>query len=304
MGPPGAKFDLPELRSRRAAGHALALDELRALHQAGDHLTLNEYGRMGALALHEGRKAERPGVAIPGGQPATARASQGPKKASHETARAATAADLVAMDSQAEAQAPGGPAVAANPLPSQPGPAGPSPGAQPGPAGGAPGSAAGSGPGSAAPEPAPGASPPGGQAAGFPDWSKMPGASQGADGQPGAQAPGQITIDIRYVRCAELYFLTGTGMLAGMIGPEWRAKNSDEKEMVVMPLAAYLQSVGASDVTPGWAAVIAISAYCAPRFQEPNTREKLAMGWLRLKTFLASIFNRARRAFGPKEPKP
>lgn len=121
-----------------------------------------------------------------------------------------------------------------------------------------------------------------------PDFSDLPGANAAPEIE---TAPVMSVAD--YEAQAELYFDFVTAQLAVIIGPEWNAASMDERESVTKPIARYLHSIGAKELSPRTAALAAVLFYSARRVPHPNTKEKLFGFWLKLKTFFARVFRRA-----------
>lgn len=107
-----------------------------------------------------------------------------------------------------------------------------------------------------------------------PDFSDLNGPSQ-------PTAPVLSVVD--YEPQAELYFSLATQHLAVIIGPEWEAASDAEKKSVVHPLARYLHSIQAKELSPGMAAAGAIVFYSLRRITNPNTKEKLTIAALKVR---------------------
>ena len=81
---------------------------------------------------------------------------------------------------------------------------------------------------------------------------------------------------VNYRKFAEQMFDMTTGIATGALGPEWKPKNPEERESVVVPLEVYLRSQEIPDLPPGVVLAIVVCAYAAPRLREPATKEKIA----------------------------
>jgi hypothetical protein len=100
---------------------------------------------------------------------------------------------------------------------------------------------------------------------------------------------------VDYAALAQLMFVIGTSTLAQIFGPEWlpRPRTPEqqrpglapipavpgEEDMIMPPLAKYLETQGVKDIPPGVMLCIVLGAYVAPRLNAPNTREKLKGVW-------------------------
>lgn len=118
----------------------------------------------------------------------------------------------------------------------------------------------------------------------FSDISLPPGT---ANAQPGAgPAP---TGDVRpdYLAMAKVTFGMSEGLLCTVFGPEWKRENDDEMLSVAIPLSVCLEKWGMSDLPPGYVLCFVCLAYAGKRMNKPTTKDKLARGWLWLKSKFA-----------------
>lgn len=96
-------------------------------------------------------------------------------------------------------------------------------------------------------------------------------------------------VTVNYQLMAEATFDVTTGVAASAIGPEWNAKNEDERQMVCKPLARYLEYKQVKDLPPNLALALVVVAYSAPRLREPGTASKLRMLWAWTKERLRAL---------------
>lgn len=92
---------------------------------------------------------------------------------------------------------------------------------------------------------------------------------------------------VNYEELAGFVFDSSTGSLSMALGPEWRAKTPEERQGVVIVLAAYLKSKNVKDIPPGVMLTIVLLAYATPRLKEPETASKIKLGfaWFRFKAW-------------------
>jgi hypothetical protein len=107
---------------------------------------------------------------------------------------------------------------------------------------------------------------------------------------------------VDYLGMSAMMFCMGTSVLAQFFGPEWLPREGraeqprpglppvpaipGEAELVVPCIARYLESKQMPDIPPGVMLTLVLASYAAPRFREPNTREKLGGVWLWIKSKL------------------
>lgn len=118
----------------------------------------------------------------------------------------------------------------------------------------------------------------------FSDLSNISATAEAAKRQPAIQA----VQSINYQQLAEMLFDTSAAVMTNTFGEEWKPKSADERTAVVGPLARYLESKQVQDVPPGMMLTIVVVAYSAPRLKAPQTAGKLKMGYLWLKSKIAS----------------
>jgi len=87
---------------------------------------------------------------------------------------------------------------------------------------------------------------------------------------------------------AGLLFTVGT--VIG--GEEWqpvedRATGLNEQNMMEKAFADYFIATGKTDIPPGWALVVAVGAYAAPRFAAPKTQKRAKNLFGKIKLWLA-----------------
>lgn len=89
------------------------------------------------------------------------------------------------------------------------------------------------------------------------------------------------------------------GMMLG--GDEWRPMKDesiglDEAAFLTTAYANYFESMGITDIPPGWMLVIALSGYVLPRLTMPKTQTRLSRltGWIKRKT--GRVFKRGARS--------
>ena len=138
--------------------------------------------------------------------------------------------------------------------------------------------------------------------------SKRGGARPGAGRPPKEVSTGKVFNEpprpdkppVDYLGMSSMIFGMGTGILAQLFGPEWLPRQGKpeqprpgqppvpaipgEAEMVVPCIAKYLESTKMPDIPPGLMLTLVLCAYAAPRFQEPNTREKVKGLWFWIKS--------------------
>lgn len=113
---------------------------------------------------------------------------------------------------------------------------------------------------------------------------------------------------VNYRQLAEVTFDLTTNTAAVLIGPEWRAENQTEREMVVVPLEAYYRAQEMKDIPPGVVLAFACAGYGAARLRHSNTRNKLQMAWLWIKSkmpgkrrqFVPSVLKKDENPFAEK----
>lgn len=126
--------------------------------------------------------------------------------------------------------------------------------------------------------------------------NNAPGAGPSVIGTPGqpsdtpGEVPGALVAESTpipvtdYKLLSEMIFDTGTNALSIGFGEEWKPRSELERDNVCISLAAYLKSKEVKDIPPGMMLTIVLVAYSAPRFQAPSTRDKIKIGWLKVKT--------------------
>lgn len=87
--------------------------------------------------------------------------------------------------------------------------------------------------------------------------------------------PKPVGPPVDYGKLANVMFDMGVGLLTTGFGPEWQPENPDERQMIIDPLATYLESQGFTDLPPGVVLSIVVIAYSAKRIHHPNTKAKL-----------------------------
>jgi hypothetical protein len=111
----------------------------------------------------------------------------------------------------------------------------------------------------------------------------------------GGDAPAPTKLPTDYNAIATMFFGLATNVLARAVGPEWLPRPGSpeqirpglppvpavpgEEQMVIPALAKYLEAQQMSDLPPGLMLVLVVSAYAAPRFREPATKEKIQGIW-------------------------
>lgn len=106
-----------------------------------------------------------------------------------------------------------------------------------------------------------------------------------------------------YQLMADATFDMVAGGMAMIIGPEWQprdmqgpdGKTFNERVVVIEPLKKYYAAKQVEDLPPGIVLAFACLVYAAPRFKEPNTKEKTRLGWQWLKVKVGGIFKRFRK---------
>ncbi len=86
-----------------------------------------------------------------------------------------------------------------------------------------------------------------------------------------------------YQLMSEMLFDSGTNSLAVLFGPEWQARDPNERSAVCNALVAYLKAKQVQDIPPGMMLTIVLIAYSAPRMRAPSTAGKLKAGWFWLR---------------------
>jgi hypothetical protein len=74
--------------------------------------------------------------------------------------------------------------------------------------------------------------------------------------------------------CAFMSVMAFTGVAQGIFGDEWKAEEA-EADMLTEATTQYFHSQGITDITPGWALVLAVGGYALPRFMMPKTKAKI-----------------------------
>lgn len=120
-----------------------------------------------------------------------------------------------------------------------------------------------------------------------------PGASQivipgnTPEGAPGGEIPHDNPIEekpaVNYRQMSEVIFDLSTNTAAAFIGPEWRAE-AQERESMLIPLETYLRAQEMKDIPPGAVLCFAIAGYAAVRLRHQNTRSKIQLAWLWIKS--------------------
>lgn len=64
------------------------------------------------------------------------------------------------------------------------------------------------------------------------------------------------------------------GGMRELVGPEWDFQSQEEADGMRIAVAAYIESKGGGEMSPELALFLVTTGYAAPRFKEPNTREK------------------------------
>lgn len=70
----------------------------------------------------------------------------------------------------------------------------------------------------------------------------------------------------------------------GLGGSEWKPQSNpaiglDEREYMRLAWTGYFESVGVTDLPPGWVLVVALSLYAVPRFTMPMTQARLKLAF-------------------------
>jgi hypothetical protein len=121
-------------------------------------------------------------------------------------------------------------------------------------------------------------------------------------GKPAAQPQSQsVVADVTnsvaatdHTAIAEMAFGLSTGILSQVLGPEWQPRNEQERQLIVVPLAAWMKSKDVRDIPPGLMLCLAIGAYSAGRINQPSTASKLKLGWQWVKVKVGGLFGRKR----------
>lgn len=64
------------------------------------------------------------------------------------------------------------------------------------------------------------------------------------------------------------------GGMASLVGPEWQFNSPDEAQGMKSAVSAYIEAKGDGNITPESMLLLVVASYAAPRFAEPNTRDK------------------------------
>lgn len=74
-------------------------------------------------------------------------------------------------------------------------------------------------------------------------------------------------------------------------GDEWKPSDN-ERAYMVDAWGSYFRAKGITDLPPGWAVVIATSAYAIPRLRKPKTQTRMIAGYSKVRAWVRSVFGR------------
>jgi hypothetical protein len=91
-----------------------------------------------------------------------------------------------------------------------------------------------------------------------------------------------------YDAAADMYLSLGISIASGTLSDEWQPENAAEYDSLKIPLAAYMRATGMIELTPGQLLAFAFVTFSAKRVSKPKTKERLAIIWLKIRSFFGS----------------